>query len=111
MLADLRHAWRAIRAMPVVSIVVVGSLGVGIGVNTAVFSWMQAVVFRPLPGVAGASTFRQIEPRADTRSDPRVSWREYPDLRQRLPSMPDLIAFRMVPFNFGARAPAQRAFG
>src|SRR5258708_25139892 len=111
MLADLRHAWRAIRAMPVVSIVVVGSLGVGIGVNTAVFSWMQAVVFRPLPGVAGASTFRQIEPRADTGSYPGVSWREYLDLRERMRSMPDLIAFRMVPFNVGERGRVQRAFG
>jgi predicted permease len=111
MLADLRHAWRAIRAMPVVSIVVVASLGVGIGVNTAVFSWMQAVVFRPLPGVAGASTFRQIEPRADTGSYPGVSWREYLDLRERMRSMPDLIAFRMVPFNVGERGRVQRAFG
>jgi hypothetical protein len=75
--ADVQHAWRAIRAMPVVSIVVVASLGVGIGVNTAVFSWVQAVVLRPLAGVAGASTFRQIEPRADTGSYPGVSWREY----------------------------------
>jgi predicted permease len=111
MLADLRHAWRAIRAMPVVSTVVVASLGVGIGVNTAVFSWMQTVVLRPLPGVTGASSFRQIEPRADTGSYPGVSWREYGDLRERMRSMPDLIAFRMAPFSVGERGRVQRAFG
>ena len=111
MLTDLRHAWRAIRAMPVVSTVVVVSLGVGIGVNTAVFSWVQTIVLRPLPGVAEASSFRQIEPRADTGSYPGVSWREYSDLRERMRTMPDLIAFRMAPFSVGERGRVQRAFG
>jgi len=41
--------------------VVVASLGVGIGVNTAVFSWVQAVILRPVPGVTDASSLRQIE--------------------------------------------------
>jgi hypothetical protein len=50
-MGDLRYAWRSIVKMPVLSAVVIISLGVGIGVNTAVFSWLQAVVLRPLPGV------------------------------------------------------------
>ena len=41
--------------MPVVATVVVVSLGVGIGVNTAVFSWVQAMYLQPIPGVAGAA--------------------------------------------------------
>ena len=53
-LGDVRHAWRSIVRMPVVATVVVVSLGVGIGVNTAVFSWVQAMVLQPLPGVADA---------------------------------------------------------
>ena len=43
---DLRHAWRAIRRAPVLAAVVIASLGIGIGVNTTVFSWVQAVVLR-----------------------------------------------------------------
>jgi hypothetical protein len=41
----------------VVAIVVVASLSVGIGVNAAVFSGMEAVILRPLPGVPDASGF------------------------------------------------------
>jgi len=111
MFTDLRHAWRAIRAMPVVSTVVIASLGVGIGVNTAVFSWVQAVILRPVPGVTDASSLRQIEPRAETGSYPGASWREYGDLRERMRSMPDLIAFRITPFSVGERGRVQRAFG
>ena len=108
---ELRHAWRSIRRMPVLATAVVASLGVGIGVNTAVFSWLQAVVLRPLPGVSDARAFHLIEPRAETGSYPGVSWVEYQDLRARLQSFPDVLAFRMVPLNVGETGRAQRTYG
>jgi hypothetical protein len=68
MLNDIRHAVRTIRKMPLLATVVVLSLGAGIGVNATVFSWVQAIVLKPLPGVADASQFYAIEPRAETGS-------------------------------------------
>jgi len=100
-LRDLRHAWRMIFRMPGLSAVVVLSLGVGIGVNTAVFSWIQAVVLRPLPGVPDALRFHVVETRAEAGTHPGVSWLEYRDLRERLRSFDDLIASRMVPLSLG----------
>ena len=41
--------------MPLLAAVVVLSLGCGIGVNVVIFSWIQAVVFQPIPGVARAA--------------------------------------------------------
>jgi putative ABC transport system permease protein len=108
---DLRHAWRSILKMPVLSTVVVVSLGIGIGVNTAVFSWVQAVVLRPLPGVPDASRFHLVEPRAETGSYPGVSWLEYGDLRNRLRSFPELLGFRMAPFTLGDPGRSERIFG
>src|SRR5262249_6922051 len=111
MVADLRHAWRAIRQMPIVSTVVVVSLAVGIGITTAVFSWVQAVVLRPLPGVAAAGSLLLVEPRTDTGAYPGVSWSQYRDLRERLHAMSDLIAERMVPLNVGDSGRPHRAYG
>jgi predicted permease len=111
MMRDLRHACRALIKMPVLATVVVVSLGVGIGVNTAVFSWIQAVVLRPLPGVAGAGRFHLVEPRAETGSNPGMSWLEYRDLQKRLRLMPDLLAFRIVPFTVGEAGHVERTFG
>ena len=111
MFGDLRHAWRSIVRMPVVATVVVVSLGVGIGANTAVFSWVQAMFLQPLPGVAGASRLHLIEPRNDTGSYPGASWLEYQDLKQRMRALPDLIAFRMVPLNVGEPGRVERAYG
>src|SRR5262245_34438326 len=59
---DVAYACRTLRKMPVLAVVVIASLGVGIGVNTAVFSWIQAVVLQPVPGVENSSAFYLIEP-------------------------------------------------
>ena len=48
---DIRHAARAITRMPGLATVVIVSLAIGIGVNAAIFSWIQGLVFKPLPGV------------------------------------------------------------
>jgi putative ABC transport system permease protein len=49
LLQDLRHALRSLLARPATSAVIVATLGLGIGVTTAVFSLIDAVLLRPLP--------------------------------------------------------------
>ncbi|HEY7700283.1 MAG TPA: hypothetical protein VIE88_17790, partial [Vicinamibacteria bacterium] len=49
LLMDLQHALRALAARPVFAGVVVLTLGLGLGVNTAFFSVVEAVLLRPLP--------------------------------------------------------------
>ena len=41
--ADLRFAWRMLAGRPFFSLVAVLMLGLGIGANTTVFTWVQAV--------------------------------------------------------------------
>src|SRR2546427_3333900 len=46
---DLRDAWRALRATPIVSGVAILSLALGIGANTAIFSILDSLLLKPLP--------------------------------------------------------------
>ena len=50
---DIVFGWRQIWKSPVFSLITVLSLAVGVGANTVVFSWLESLVIRPLPGVAG----------------------------------------------------------
>ncbi|MFA5897473.1 MAG: ABC transporter permease [Hyphomicrobium sp.] len=106
----IRHAFRAIRHSPGLAAVVIVSIGVGIGVNTAVFSWLQAVTLRPLPGVSGGSSFYTVEPKADTGTFPGISWLEYRDLDERLEAFEDLLAFRMAPMSVGESSRTERTY-
>jgi predicted permease len=108
MINDVVHALRALARTPFLALTIVLSLGVGIGVNTVVFSWIQALTLRPMPGVADASRFHLIEPVTEAGLRPGASWLEYLDLRHGVRAFEDLIAFRMVPLNVGNTARTER---
>ena len=51
LLLDLRHTIRALRRTPLLFASAALSLAVGIGANTAIYSWMDNLVLNPFPGI------------------------------------------------------------
>jgi predicted permease len=49
LLQDLRYGWRVLRQHALVTTTIVVTLGLGIGLNTAMFSLLNAIVMRSLP--------------------------------------------------------------
>ena len=74
-MSELRSALRALRATPVVTVVVILSLALAIGANTAMFSLVDSLLLRTLP-VERAEQLVSVEPGSPsaTWSDP--AWRE-----------------------------------
>lgn len=48
-LQDLQYAWRMLRKNVMLSLVILASLAIGIGANSAIFSVVDALLLRPLP--------------------------------------------------------------
>src|SRR5262249_56378397 len=72
---DIRYAIRGFRRTPTFALTVVGTIAVGLGLNTAVFTIFNAYVLRPF---AVRDPWSLYEVAGQTRSGPRslFTWRE-----------------------------------
>jgi predicted permease len=88
---DVRYALRTLRRSPVFTAVAVGSLALGIGANTAIFTLMDAILLRWLP----VQNPQELVVLARNPSEPSTSF-SYPDyryVRDQSRSYTGLIAF------------------
>ena len=77
---DLRYAARAMKRQPGFTAIVVLTLGLGIAVNTTVFTIVNAVVLRPLP-FENPDRIVRLNVRNVDNAQNRVSDLSYPDFR------------------------------
>ena len=107
----IRHALRTIRRMPGLAAVVILSLGVGIGVNTAVFSWIQALVLKPIPGVDDSAQLLSPSSRRPTPAPiPACRGRSIAISRRGCRLSKSWSAFRMAPLNVGESGRTERTY-
>lgn len=108
---DLLYAVRLMRRTPGVAITAIVSLALGIGVNALVFSVVNGLVLRPLPGVADPDRVVFLQ---DGQSAGE-SFPNYVDLRDRSTAFESLAGYRIAPMSVetGATASGQprRAWG
>lgn len=112
LLRDLRYAARLLRGSLTFTTVVVLTLGLGIGANTAFFSVVNAVLIRPL-GYAGADRLVSVQegfPQAGIDRLP-FSALDFEDLRHDQQSFEAVAAYRTLPFEVSGGELPERIAG
>src|SRR5436190_12891699 len=96
---DLRYAWRTLRKSPVTSGVAIAVLAITIGANTSLFAVMNAVLLRPLPGVAKPRELVRFT-RLQNGEYSNMSYPDYVDYRDRNRSFTGVAAEREIPMSY-----------
>jgi predicted permease len=113
LLQDVRYGVRMLRKNPGFTAVAVLTLALGIGVNTAIFSFADALLFRPLPVKDPARVVtlfrRSIQHHQDYSS---FSHPAFLDLRRSLREIfSDLLAYSSMPVNLSTERNNERVDG
>jgi macrolide transport system ATP-binding/permease protein len=83
LLQDLRYGVRQLWRSPGFSVLAILCLTLGIGANTAVFSWIEGILFRPYPAVAHQERLLALAGTARGESGAAgISWPDYLDLQR-----------------------------
>src|SRR4029453_938509 len=107
---DLKFGVRALLKNPGFTVVAIITLALGIGVNSTVFSIVNAYLFRPLP-VKDPHQLVAMGTKDNAMEIPyEVSFPNYTDLRDRTDVFSDVIAFEKYAFNLAADGQAERTF-
>jgi putative ABC transport system permease protein len=103
--ADTRFAVRNLRKHALLSVVVVITLGFGLGLNTGIFTLIHASLFRAHVDADPSTFFRVHAFYSDTFTQGRINLQDYEAYRMGSPSVRELAAWDDVWTTLGARDP------
>ena len=111
-LHDLRYALRQLRKNPGFTALAVGTLALGIAANLTIFSWIDATLLNPVPGVA--HTCNMITIMRGERSEhptPPFSYLDFVDLRDSVRSFPGLLGYHDDYMAITGQGQPERIYG
>ena len=108
---DLRIGARTLRKSPGFAVVVVLTLALGIGANASIFSFVNAYLLRPLPGITDPDRLVELGRTQEGRGFDAFSYREFTDYRDRNRVFSGVMAYRSVVLDLGGAGETRRVRG
>ena len=112
--SDVRYGARMMLRNPGFTSVAILTLGLAIGANTAIFTWLNTIVLSGPPAVAEAGDLVMIGGQIRTRSSSSVmgvSYPNYVDFRDRNDVLSGLAGWELISLNFSSGAEPERVLG
>lgn len=108
---DLRYGLRMALRSPGFTAVAALTLAIGIAVNTTVFSWVDMMLLRPIPGVSNGGELAAFETVAQDGAPLASSWPDLRDHRDHLKLVSGLVAATPATMTIGEGDHADRIWG
>ncbi len=108
---DLRFAWSLLLKRPAATAVAVISLALGIGANVAVFSFANALLYRPLPVAHPDSLVRIFTTDAKGSDLGHSSYADYLEIRDRDAAFDGVAAYFYFPMGFSVNGAPEVVLG
>src|SRR5271157_6517484 len=108
---DVWFGLRIFRRSPWFTAIAIFTLGLGIAVNTTVFSWIDSVLLHPFPGVGDPHELALIETVTPTGEFlVNTSYLDYRDYRDNLKLVSGVAVARFTPLSIGEEGKTERAW-
>jgi predicted permease len=108
---DLRYSLRMLRKSPLVTAAALFSLAIGIGANTAMFSWLDALVLSPLRAPDEPERLVHLYSTDPSGFRGSYSYLNYRDERDRNEVFDGMVAWRNVALSFSDGNDSERIYG
>src|SRR5262245_51311240 len=108
---DLRYGSRQSLKSPVFTAVAVLTIALGVGANTAIFSFVNALLLRPLEGARDPAALVQLLQTSDDRVNEYVSYLDWLDYREQNSSFAGMAMYDGVSFHLSVGQEAERIEG
>jgi predicted permease len=97
----MRYALRTLLKSPGFSAIAILSIALGVGLNTAMFSYVDAILLRPLP-VPDSGRIVVVDSTAPGTRLGGMSYPDYTDLRDRTQTLAALVCYELIPMGVSA---------
>jgi predicted permease len=107
---DVRFSVRVLLRSPGYALVVIAVLALGIGANVSVFSLVNALALKPIPGVEGSASLGVLVSRTGAGRILPLSHPDFRDMQRELRSFEQIAGTSMEAFTIGFGLRAERQF-
>src|SRR6202167_1214978 len=111
LIQDLRYGLRMLRKDPGFTAVAVLTLALSIGANSTIFSWINATLLNPLPGVSRTSDLYALTAGGTAQSPHVFSYPDFTDLRNRTQSFSGIFASSIYPMDLAGDGNPEHTWG